>query len=105
MLQSISSSSAINTPSIVNTAGVALVDASPNGRFGWQIQNVGTNPLFVCLGGTASTMVFHFVLKGGTGNNDGLGASFSQFGTTVFQGAISVAGTSPLFTVLEIRNN
>jgi len=101
MKQTITTVDFANTPAIVTSAGVALADASPAGRAGWQIQNVGTNPLFVNLGGTASATVYHFVLKGGTGDSDGLGASFSQFGPCVFQGAISVAGTSPKFVVLE----
>lgn len=42
----------INTPAIVTSAGTAL--ASNTKRLSWSIQNVGTNPLFVNLGGTAS---------------------------------------------------
>lgn len=105
MKQTITTVDQANTPAIVTSAGVALTDASPVGRAGWLIQNVGTNPLFVNLGGTASSTVFHRVLKGGTGDSDGLGEVFSQFGPCVFQGAITVAGTSPKFVVLEMRDN
>lgn len=101
MRQTITNSNIANTPSILSSA-TALADAGPVGRTGWQIQNVGTNPLFVRLGAGASTTVFHFVLKGGTGANDGLGASFSQMDGVVYQGVVSIDGTTPSYTVLEL---
>lgn len=88
----------INVPSIMS-AGTALVANAE--RQGWNIQNLGTNPLYVNLGGTASTTVFHYVLKGGTGNDDGLGASVGETVGTVYTGAITIAGSSPRYTVLE----
>lgn len=102
MKQTITTVGTANTPSIL-TGATALASASPVGRAGWQIQNVGTNPLFVRLGAGASTSVFHFVLKGGTGDSDGLGASFSQFGPCVYQGIVTVDGTSPKYTVLSLE--
>lgn len=90
----------INTPSIVTSAGTAL--AANTARIGWGIQNVGTNPLFVLMGAGASTSVYHKVLKGGTGNDDGLGGSLDFNGPTVYSGIITVAGTSPRFVVYEI---
>lgn len=90
----------INTPAIVTSAGTALA-ANP-ARIGWAVQNVGTNPLFVLLGTGASSSVFHFVIKGGTGDSDGLGGSLSFFGPTVYNGIVTVAGTSPKFVVTEI---
>lgn len=91
--------STANTPSILtDTTGIPDNPA----RAGWSIQNVGTNPLFVRLGGTASSTVYHYVLKGGTGNDDGLGALIAQTTGTVFTGAISVAGTSPRYVVMEM---
>ena len=87
-----------NTPSIKSDA-TAL--ASNTARTGWFIQNLGTNPLFVNMGGTASTTVFHTVLKGGTGNDDGSGGSVGQEKGVVFTGTITVAGTSPRYTVTE----
>lgn len=104
MNQGITTSNQTNTPSIASAA-TALADNGPTGRTGWQIQNLGTNPLFVLLGSGASTSVFHMVLKGGTGTDDGLGASFSQMNGTVYQGIVTIAGTSPRYTVLEIKNN
>lgn len=90
---------AINTPAIIATATAI---ASNENRLGWQIQNLGQNPLFVLLGSGASTSVFHAVLKGGTANDDGLGASFSQNSGTVYTGIITVAGTSPRYVVTEL---
>ena len=88
-----------NTPSIASAA-TALSENTARG--GWQIQNLGTNPLFVRMGSGASTTVFHVVLKGGTGNDDGLGGSFSQFDGTVYTGIVTIAGTSPRYTVTEL---
>lgn len=90
---------AINTPSIASAATALAENVE---RTGWQIQNLGTNPLFVRLGSGASTSVFHAVLKGGTGNDDGLGGSIAQMGGIVYTGLISIAGTSPRYTVTEL---
>lgn len=88
-----------NTPAILTDA--TGIPENTN-RGGWAIQNVGTNPIFVRLGGTASSTVFHFVLKGGTGDSDGNGAMVAQTSGTVFTGAISVAGTTPKYVVMEL---
>lgn len=88
----------VNTPSIQTGATALAVNPQRNG---WQIQNVGTNPLFILLGSGASTSVFHFVLKAGSGASDGLGGSASQTSGTVYTGIITVAGTSPSYVVLE----
>lgn len=88
-----------NTPSIASAA-TALAANPARGAF--QIQNLGTNPLFILLGSGASTTVFHQVLKGGTGNDDGLGGSFSMSTGVVYTGIVTIAGTSPRYTVLEL---
>lgn len=88
-----------NTPSIASAA-TALSANSVRG--GWQIQNLGTNPLFVLMGSGASATVFHVVLKGGTGNDDGSGGSYSQNSGTIYTGIVTIAGTSPRYTVLEL---
>jgi hypothetical protein len=91
--------STANTPSILtDTTGIPENAA----RAGWSIQNVGTNPLFVRLGAGASSTVYHYVLKGGTGDSDGLGALVAQTTGTVFTGTVSVAGTSPKYVVTEM---
>lgn len=99
-MQVIYPTTAINTPAIVTSAGTALADSAGR-RLSWSIQNLGTNPLFVALGITASTTVFHYLLKGGTGQDDGSGGSVAEESGTVYTGLISVAGTSPRFVVRE----
>lgn len=88
-----------NTPSIAT--GTTAIASNP-ARKGWQIQNVGINPLFVLLGNGASTSVFHAVLKGGTGASDGLGGSISQTSGAIYTGVITIAGTSPSYVVMEL---
>ena len=88
-----------NTPAIVDDA-TAL--ASNTARAGWSIQNLGTNPLFVLLGSGASATVFHHVLKGGTGNDDGNGASLFQDAGVIYTGIITIAGTTPRYVVTEL---
>lgn len=88
-----------NTPAILSST-TAL--ASNPARGAWLIQNQGTNPLFVLLGTGASTTVFHTILKGGSLADDGLGASMSQSNGVVYTGEITIAGTSPRYTVLEL---
>lgn len=95
----ICSKSVANTPSILTDA--TGIPSNPN-RGGWSIQNVGMNPIFVRLGGTASSTVYHYVLKGGSADNDGNGAMVAQTSGTVFTGAISVAGTTPKYVVMEL---
>ena len=67
-----------------------------------EIQNLGQNPLFIRLGAGASTSLFHAVLKAGTGNDDGLGGSFSMSTGIIYTGIVTIAGTSPRYTVLEL---
>lgn len=89
---------AANIPSIAS-ATTALT-ANEN-RTAWMIQNLGTNALYVRLGSGASTTVFHVVLKASTGNDDGTGGSVAQEAGTIYTGVITIAGTSPRYTVLE----
>lgn len=88
----------VNTPSIKSSA-TAL--ASNTARVGWSIVNCGTNVLYVLLGSGASTTVFHVPLKAGSGNDDGTGGSVGQETGIIFTGEITVAGTSPRYTVTE----
>lgn len=90
---------AINTPSIQTATPALSANAA---RVGWGIQNVGTNPLFVRKGTGASATVYHKVLKGGSADNDGLGASWDEIAGTVYTGEVSIAGTSPKFVVYEL---
>lgn len=88
-----------NTPEIASAA-TALAENTERAYF--SIQNLGTNPLFVLLGSGASTTVFHKVLKGGTGNDDGIGADYEMNGPLIYTGIITIAGTSPRYTVTEV---
>jgi len=89
-----------NVPAIVTSAGDVL--AANTSRQGWSIQNVGTNPIFIRLATGASTTVFHHVIKGGTGDSDGLGGSYAQFEGSVYSGIVSIAGTTPKLVVTEV---
>lgn len=99
MIGYINASQNSNTPSI---ASDATAIASNKARIAWAIQNLGTNALFVRLGAGASTSVFHFVLKAGTGTDDGSGGAISQEAGSVYTGIITIAGTSPRYTVFEM---
>lgn len=88
-----------NTPTISSDATALAINSV---RGGWMIQNLGTNALFVRLGDSASTSLFHAVLKGGTAPDDGLGGSLSQFSGAIYTGIITIAGTSPRYTVTEL---
>jgi hypothetical protein len=89
-----------STPSIAS-ATTAL--AQNEARYGFVIQNLGQNPLFVLLGTGASTTVFSVILKGGTSNDDGTGGSYMMQGDCVWCGVVSVAGTSPRYSATEIQ--
>ena len=91
--------STANVPAIVTSAGTAIADNPA--RAGWSIQNCDTDPLFVLLGSGASTSVFHYILKGGSGADDGLGGLIAQTSGTVYTGIITVAGTTPRFVITE----
>lgn len=88
-----------STPEIASAA-TALAANSARGSF--LIQNLGTNPLFVRFGSGASTTVFNLILKGGTGNDDGLGGSYEQSNGVIYTGIITIAGTSPRYVATEM---
>ncbi len=72
-------------------------------RIGFQIQNLsGANQLYVYFGAGASSSVYSFVLKAGSGAADGTGGSFAMFGPEVYRGIITIAGTSPSYAILEL---
>jgi len=98
MAQVVQSTQDANVPSI-QSATTAL-SANPK-RVSWSIQNLGTNPLYVLRGSGASTTVFHTVLKAGTSNDDGTGGSISEEDGTVYNGILTVAGTSPRYVATE----
>ena len=84
---------------ILTSAGTA---ASPNtARVSYKINNLGTNPLFVKEGASASTTDFDYILAAGTGADNGTGASYDSPSSNCYQGVITVAGTSPRFSITE----
>ncbi len=93
------SASGANTPSIASDTTALAANAN---RSSWSIQNLGTNTLYVRLGADASTSVFHYALKAGSVNDDGTGGSISPEGSVIYTGIITVAGTSPRYTVVEL---
>lgn len=67
-----------------------------------EIQNQDSSPLFVYFGTGASTTVYHFVLKAGTGTADGTGGSFSS-ASAVYRGLVTVASAgTPSYSVFEL---
>lgn len=88
----------VNVPAIISTATALNANTA---RIGWTIVNCGTNILYVLMGSGASTTVFHVPLKAGSVNNDGTGGSVGQETGVIYTGIITIAGTSPLYTVIE----
>lgn len=99
MIGYITTTAVSNTPSI---ASAATAIASNPARIAFSIQNLGQNPLFVLLGSGASTTVFHVVLKAGSANDDGTGGIFIMAEGSVYTGIVTIAGSSPRYTALEI---
>lgn len=81
------------------TATTAL--AANTARNFFQIQNQGTNQIYVYFGSGASSTVYHFILKASTGAADGTGGSFSTQNTT-YRGIVTIAGTNPSYSILEL---
>lgn len=84
------------------TAATALAAVSTGNRRFLMIQNVGTNVLYVKLGTGATTSDYSFILKGGTGAADGLGGSFVMDALAVWQGAVTIDGTTPSYVATEL---
>lgn len=99
-MQFVQSSKNVNTPSITATAGTAL-NENPS-RVYFQLQNIGTAPVYVLFGsGVASATNCHVILKGGTGALDGSGGIY-QSETVCYTGRVAVGGTAPACAVTEI---
>jgi len=93
------SASGSNTPAISSSATALAANAN---RSLWSIQNLGANTLYIRLGADASTSVFHYALKAGSVNDDGTGGSINPEGNVIYTGVITIAGTSPRYTVVEL---
>lgn len=83
---------------ILTSAGTAL--AADPARISYKINNLGTNPLFVKEGASASTTDFDYILAAGTGADNGTGASYDSPADQVYTGIITVAGTTPRFSAM-----
>lgn len=81
------------------TATTALA-ANSNREF-FQIQNQGTNKLYVYFGSGASTSVYHCILKACSVAADGTGGSIST-ANVAYRGIITIAGTNPSYSVIEL---
>lgn len=89
-----------NTPSVATSTTILAANSA---RMAFMIQNQDTNPLKICFGGTASSSVYHLVLKASTGAADGSGGTVSMESGTIFNGIITCySAGSPSYTVLEI---
>ncbi len=77
--------------------GIGLIFSSNFRNFGY-IQNVGTNPIYSALSGTASPANYSFILAGGTATGDGKGSSWTF---NNYYGSVSVSGNSILYTAWE----
>ncbi|HWA06766.1 MAG TPA: hypothetical protein VG961_09475 [Ignavibacteria bacterium] len=89
----------VNTPAVQTSTTVLEANEY---RKGWYIQNQAATKLYVCLGDTASSTVYHFILPAASGAADGTGGTFSQLSGVVFTGKITCYnGGTPSYTVLE----
>lgn len=92
-----------STNSGIASATAAL--AANEARANYFIQNLGQNALFVKEGAGASATDFTFILAAGTANDNGTGGSKSSDTDGCWTGAISIAGTSPRYTITERQEN
>lgn len=92
-------SSKANTPTIQSSATALALNLN---RTAWCIQNLGTNTLYVRFGSGASATVFNVALVASGVQDDGSGGSITQSAGTVFTGLISVGGSTPRYTVMEL---
>jgi len=82
-------------------ASAATALAANSKRVGFILQNLGTNPLFVKYGSAGSSSDFSVVLKGSSVQDDGTGGVITA-DSTLYTGIITIAGTSPRYTVTEL---
>lgn len=81
-------------------SATAAAVANP-ARASYKIQNLGTNALFVKEGASASATDFSYVLAAGTGNDNGTGGSYESPSGEVWTGALSIAGTTPRYVLIQ----
>lgn len=88
--------SSANTPAISNSSTAALANGS---RKSITVTNCGTNILYVLYGNGASGSVYHVALKGCATNDDATGGTVYN---DEYTGIVTIAGTSPRYTILEM---
>jgi len=98
-MQYVQNTENVNITATGSTAGVAL--ASNPARVYFQIQNVGTNPIYMAWGATASSGNCNQVLKADTGALAGAGGIY-QSGTVVYTGTVAVGGTAATYIATEL---
>jgi hypothetical protein len=99
----------MSTPNVQSTQNATTTNSTSTtalnantARIAFSIQNQSTNKLYVYLGTGATTSVYTWVLAACTATADGTGGSVSMESGVVYNGPITVAGTSPSYSVLEI---
>lgn len=93
------------SPVTVDTTGGGIVIASANARRKEiMIQNNGTEPCIVRLGGNPTTAAYNFVLSEATGARDGLGGSIT---IDTFIGEIKglTEANSTIVSVMELLSD
>ena len=89
-----------NTPSLATSTTILAENGE---RAAFMIQNQAAAVLYVCFGGTASSSVYHVILKACSSPADGTGGTVAMEGPVTFTGAITCyASGTPSYTVLEI---
>jgi hypothetical protein len=86
------------------TSGIASATtaaAANPARSSYKIQNLGQNALFVKEGTGATTSNFSYVLAAGTANDNGTAGDYESPAGQVYTGAITIAGTSPRYVIIE----
>ncbi len=82
-----------------------ILAANP-GRTFFMIQNQATAELYIAFGVTASSSVYHLVLKASTGAHDGSGGSISmESGMILGMSITCYASGTPSYTVMETSDN
>ena len=98
--------STIQNTGVVTTGGHSgTVLASNNTRGAFTIQNLdASNPLLICLGGTASSSNYTQILQAGSGTADGKGGFMAMEAGVVYTGIITYysASTNATFVYMEI---
>jgi len=89
----------IKRSGILTAAGTAA--EANSGRISYKIVNLDTDPLFVKEGAGCTTTDFDYILAGGTGADNGTGASYDSPSSNCYQGIITVTGTTPRFSITE----